>query len=92
MEIKIRRKPIMKEVVKKEIIKWLDTGIIYPTSNSLWVSLIQYVPKKGDMILIEKENNELIPTRFVTSWRICMDCRKLNKATGKDHFLLPFFD
>ena len=45
----------MKEVVKKEIIKWLDEGIIFPT----WVSLVQRVPKKGRMAIVKNENNEL---------------------------------
>ena len=41
-----RLNPIMKDVVKKEIIKWLDAGIIYPISDSSWVSPVQCVPKK----------------------------------------------
>ena len=76
--------PIIKEVVKKEIIKWLDAGIIYPISDSSWVSPVQCVPKKGGNTVVENENNELIPTKTVTGWRICMDYRKLNKATRKD--------
>ena len=87
-----RLNPIMKEVVKKEIIKWLDAGIIYPISDSSWVSPVQCVPKKGGMTVITNDNNELIPTRTVTGWRVCMDYRKLNKATRKDHFPLPFID
>ncbi|KAK8949457.1 hypothetical protein KSP39_PZI005108 [Platanthera zijinensis] len=82
----------MKEVVKKEIIKWLDAGIIYPISDSKWVSPVQCVPKKGGMTVVKNENNELIPTRTVTGWRICMDYRKLNQSTRKDHFPLPFLD
>ena len=87
-----RLNPKMKEVVKKEIIKWLDAGIIYPISDSSWVSPVQCVPKKGGVIVVPNENNELIPTRTVTGWRICMDYRKLNEATRKDHFPLPFID
>ena len=82
----------MKEVVKKEILKWLDAGIIYPISSSGWVSPIQSVPKKGGTTVITNDKNELIPTRTVTGWRICMDYRQLNLATKKDHFLLPFID
>lgn len=52
-----RLNPIMKEVVKKEIIKWLDVGIIYPISDSVWVSPIQCVPKKGGMTVITNEKN-----------------------------------
>ncbi|KAK8956680.1 hypothetical protein KSP39_PZI001268 [Platanthera zijinensis] len=87
-----RLSPPMKEVVMKEIIKWLDAGIIYPISDSKWVSPVHYVPKKGGMTIVENENNELIPTRTVTSWRICIDYRKLNKSTRKDHYPLPFID
>ncbi|KAL5541156.1 hypothetical protein UlMin_044373 [Ulmus minor] len=50
------------------------------------------VPKKGGMTVVQNENNGLIPTRVVTGWRICMDYRKLNKSTRKDHFPLPFLD
>ncbi|KAK8670034.1 hypothetical protein V6N13_104800 [Hibiscus sabdariffa] len=82
----------MKDVVRKEILKWLDAGIIYPISDSEWVSPVQCVPKKGGITVISNENNELIPSRTVAGWRVCMDYRKLNKATGKDHFPLPFID
>ncbi|KAK8499659.1 hypothetical protein V6N12_002131 [Hibiscus sabdariffa] len=87
-----RLNPAMKKVVMKEIIKWLDAGIIYPISDSSWVSPVQCVPKKDGMTVVTNEANELLPTRTVTEWRICMDYRKLNKATKKDHFPLPFID
>ena len=82
----------MKEVVRKEVLKWLDTGVIYPISDSAWVSPVQVVPKKGGTTVIKTENNVLLPSRTVTGWRICIDYRKLNKATRKDHFPLPFLD
>ncbi|GMJ09143.1 hypothetical protein HRI_004583500 [Hibiscus trionum] len=82
----------MREVVRKEIIKWLDAGIIYAISDSKWVIPVQCVPKKGGITVVTNEENELIPTRTVTGWRVCMDYRKLNKATRKDHFPLPFID
>ena len=72
--------------------KLLDAWIIYPISDSDWVSPIHVVPKKGGMTVVKNENNELIPTRTVTGWRMCIDYRKLNKATRKDHFPLPFID
>ncbi|KAK8613604.1 hypothetical protein V6N13_101362 [Hibiscus sabdariffa] len=81
-----RLNPAMKKVVMKEIIKWLDAGVIYPISDSSWVSPVQCVPKKGGITVVTNDENELLPTRTVTGWRICMDYRKLNKATKKDNF------
>ncbi|KAL4280231.1 hypothetical protein GQ457_03G025460 [Hibiscus cannabinus] len=92
IEAQRRLNPAMKQVVMKEIIKWLDAGIIFPISDSSWVSPVQCVPKKGGMTVVSNEKNELIPTRTVTGWRVCMDYRKLNKANRKDHFPLPFID
>ena len=82
----------MREVVKKEVLKLLDAGIIYHVLHSEWVSPVQVMPKKGGMIVVENSKNELIPQRTVTGWRMCIDYRKLNKATKKDHFPLPFID
>ncbi|KAI3729642.1 hypothetical protein L6452_18303 [Arctium lappa] len=87
-----RLNPMMKEVMKKEILKWLNAGIIYPIASSTCVSPVQCVPKKGGVIVVTNEKNELIPTRIVLGWRICMEYRKLNQATQKDHFSLPFID
>ena len=92
VEAQRRLNPTMKEVVRKEVLKWLDIGIIYPISDSAWVSPVQVVPKKGGTTVIRTENNTLLPSRTVTGWRICLDYRKLNKATQKDHFPLPFLD
>ncbi|GJT41017.1 reverse transcriptase domain-containing protein [Tanacetum coccineum] len=87
-----RLNPNMQEVVKKEIMKLLDTGIIYPIADSPWVSPIHCVPKKGGITVVTNENDELVPTRTVTGWRVCIDYHKLNEATVKDHFPLPFMD
>ena len=87
-----RLNPIMKEVMRKEVIKWLDAGIIYPISDSFLESPVQCVLKKGEITIVENERNELIPTRTVTGWIICIDYRKLNKAIQKDHFPFPFMD
>nr|GEU60299.1 DNA-directed DNA polymerase [Tanacetum cinerariifolium] len=80
------------EVIKKEVINFFDSELIYIISDSPWVSLINCVPKKGGITVVENENNELIPIRLVTGWRVCIDYRKLNDATRKDHFPLPFMD
>ncbi|GJV37368.1 reverse transcriptase domain-containing protein [Tanacetum coccineum] len=87
-----RLNPNMQEVVKKEIMKLLDTGIIYPIADSPWVSPIHCVPKKGGITVVTNENDELVPTKTVTGWRVCIDYHKLNEATAKDHFPLPFLD
>ncbi|GJY64183.1 reverse transcriptase domain-containing protein, partial [Tanacetum coccineum] len=84
--------PKIHEVIKKEVIKLLDPGLIYPISDSPWVSPVHCVPKKGGMTVVENEDNELIPTRLDMGWRVCIDYRKLNDATCKDHFPLPFMD
>ena len=82
-----RLNPIMKEVLK-----WLNVGFIYAISDSPWVSLVHVVPKKEGFTVIRNEKNELIPTRTMTGWRVCIDYRKLNTVTRKDHYLLPFID
>ena len=82
----------LKDVVNKEIMKLLEAGVIYDISDSKWVSPVHVVPKKGVIIVITTEKNELIPTRTVTGHRMCIDFRKLNAATRKDHFPLPFID
>ena len=82
----------MREVVKKEVLKLLHVWIIYPVPHSEWVSPVQVVPKKGGMTVVENNKNKLIPQRTITGWRMCIDYRKLNAATKKDHFSLPFID
>ena len=82
----------MKEVVKKEVLKLLDVGVIYLIADSKWVSPTQVVPKKSGVIVVANEHDELIPTRVTTGWRVCIDYRKLNADTRKDHFSLPFVD
>ncbi|GJY53684.1 reverse transcriptase domain-containing protein [Tanacetum coccineum] len=72
--------------------KLLDTSIIYLIVDSPWVSPIHCESKKGDITVVTNENDELVPIRTLTGWRICIDYRKLNEATAKDHFPLSFMD
>ena len=82
----------MRDVVKKEVIKLLNAGIIYPMPHSEWVSPAHCVPKKGGLTVVKNEKEQLIPQRTITGWRMCIDYIKLNKATRKNHFPLPFID
>jgi hypothetical protein len=84
--------PKMKEVVRNEVLKLLDAGIIYPIADSRWVSPVHYVTKKGGITVVPNENNELIPQRVVVGYRMCIDYRKVNKVTKKDHYPLLFID
>jgi hypothetical protein len=78
----------MREVIKVEVLKLLHAGIIYPMPQSEWVSPVQVVPKKGGMMVVENNKNELIPQQSIMGWRMCIDYRKLNSETKKYHFPL----
>nr|GEX33530.1 DNA-directed DNA polymerase [Tanacetum cinerariifolium] len=85
-----RVNPKIQDVIKQEVLKLFDAGLIYINSNSPWVSPVHCVPKKGGFIVVENEENELILTCLVTGWRVCINYCKLKKATRKDHFPLLF--
>jgi hypothetical protein len=87
-----RLNPTMQEVVRGEVIKLLDVGVIYPIFDSKWVSPIHVVPKRAGVTVVQNKEGELVPTRVQSGWRVCIDYRKLNTATRKDHFALPFID
>ncbi|RVW73184.1 Retrovirus-related Pol polyprotein from transposon 17.6 [Vitis vinifera] len=82
----------MQEVVRVEVFKLLQANIIYPISNSPWVSPTQVVPKKSGITVVQNDKGEDVSTRVTTSWRVCIDYRRLNAVTRNDHFSLPFID
>ena len=91
-QLQRRLNPHLQEVMRAEVLKLLQAGIIYPISDSPWVSPTQVVPKKSGIIVIQNEKGEEITTRLTSGWRVCIDYRKLNAVTRKDHFPLPFID
>ncbi|KAL6347366.1 hypothetical protein AAG906_017105 [Vitis piasezkii] len=79
-------------MVRVEVFKLLQAGIIYSISNSPWVSLTQVVPKKSGITMVQNDKGKEVSTRLTSGWRVCIDYRKLNAVTRKDHFPLPFID
>ena len=71
-----RLNPHLQEVVRAEVLKLLQAGIIYPVSDSPWVSPTQVVPKKSGITMVQNENGEEIATRLTSGWRVCIDYRK----------------
>ena len=84
--------PKVWDVVKDEILKWLNAGIIYPISESPWFSPVHVVPKKAGITVMTNDKGEELQMRLLMKWRVCIDYRKPNVATKKDHFRLPFID
>ena len=82
----------MQEVVRAEVLKLLQADIIYPISDSPWVSPTQVVPKKSGIIVVQNDKGEEVSTCLTSGWRVCIDYRKLNAVTRKDHFPLSFID
>ena len=79
-------------MVRNEILKLLEAGIIYPIADSRWVSPVHCVPKKGGITVVPNDKNELIPQIIVRGYRMVIDFCKLNKATRKGYYPLPFID
>ena len=82
----------MEEVVRIEVLKLLQAGIIYPIYDSPWVSPTQVVPKKSGVTTVKNEKGEELSTRLTTGWRVWIDYKRLNEVTRKDHLPLPFID
>ncbi|CAM8940712.1 unnamed protein product [Rhodiola kirilowii] len=80
------------EIVRKEIQKLLDADVIYPISDSRWVSPVHVVPKTTGITVEEDAEGKMVTTRVKNGWWMCIDYRKLNAVTRKDHFPLPFID
>jgi len=91
-EMQRRLNPPMMEVAKAKILKLLDVGVIYPITDNKWVVLIHVVPEKTRITLVKSKNDELVPIRISSGWRMCVDYRNLNLSTRKDHFPLSFMD
>ena len=81
-----RLNPVMKEVIRKEVLKWLNTDFIFSISDSLWVSPVHVVPKKGGFTVIKNEKNELIPTRMEGVYRL----QKIEYCYKKGSLSSPF--
>ena len=87
-----RLNPHRQELVRAEVLKLLQVDIIYPKSDSTWVSPTQVVPKKSGVTTMHNEKGEEMPTRLTTGWRVCIDYRRLNDVTRNDHFPLSLMD
>ena len=74
------------------MLKLLQAGIIYPILDSPWVSPTQVVPKKSGITVVKNEKGEEVATHLTSGWRVCIDYRKLNDVTRKNHFPFPFID
>ena len=70
----------MKEVVRTEILKLLEAGIIYPIADSRWVSPMHCVPKRGGITVVPNDKNELIPQRIVTVYRMVIYFEKIKQS------------
>ncbi|GJR78950.1 reverse transcriptase domain-containing protein [Tanacetum coccineum] len=95
-DLSVEEKAALIKVLKshKRAIAWKLSDIkgINPEFYSHNILMEEDYKPAGGFTVVENDENELIPTRLVTGWRVCIDYRKLNEATRKDHFPLPFMD
>ncbi|XP_025616833.1 uncharacterized protein [Arachis hypogaea] len=84
--------PTILDIVKKEVTRLLEAYIIYPISDSEWVSPVQVLLKKSGVTMVKTERGKLVATRVQKTWQVCIDYRRLNQATRKDHYPLSFID
>ena len=82
--------PIIQVVEKTEVLKLLDTSMIYPISDSSWVNYVHIVPKKWGMTIIKNWQEWTNHNPNSDKWRMCIDYRKVNLETKKYHFVLPY--
>ena len=82
----------MQEMIHAEVLKLLQPDIIYPILDNPWVSPTQVLPKKSGVTIVQNEKGVDMPTRLTIGWRVCVDYKRLNAMTRKDHFPLPFIN
>lgn len=74
------------------MLKLLEAGIIYQIYDRKWISPVHVVLKKGCITVVQNDKGEQVAKLITNGWRMCIDYRKLNKVTRKDHFHRPFID
>lgn len=87
-----RLNPAMKDVIRKDILKLLDIGVIFSISDSKWENPFHVEQKKCGIMLVINTDDQIIPIRVHNGWWLYVDYMKLNIVIQKDHFSLLFID